>query len=186
MKKYLGLLIVFVMVFVLGTGVKILKAEEGTSGNNTAGVSSDNKVNDLKQGLIKEKEQKEGKLKEVKRKMRTKVVNGLIHRTENLSNITNRIKTRIEKLKALSVNTSKAEELIVKAEESITLAKTNIIKVQTSIENGDTLEVIKTNIVAVKDALKQAHTYLSQAVQELKMKMAEKKTDTTPTTETAQ
>lgn len=181
MKKYLSLLVVFVMIFALGTGVKIAKAEGETLGDNTASVSSENKVSDLKQGLMKEKEQKEGKLKEIKKKIRNKVANGLIHRTENLSNITDRIKSRIEKLKALSVDTTKAEELVVKAEESITLAKTNIIKVQVSIENGDTLEVIKTNIVAVKDALKQTHTYLSQAVQELKMKMAEKKTDAAST-----
>lgn len=181
MKKYLSLLVVFVMIFALGTGVKIAKAEEETSGDNTAGVSSENKVDNLKQGLMKEKVQKEGKLKEVKTKARTRVLNGLTHRTKNLSNIANRIKSRIEKLKALSVDTSKAEEFVAKAEESIALAKTNIIKVQASIENGDTLEVIKTNIVAVKDALKQAHTYLSQAVQELKMKMAGKKTDAAPT-----
>lgn len=199
MKKYLSLLIVLLMVFALETGIKIAKAEEGVTctADCPGFVGSDGKtycnkcvanreIREVKKEEVKNLKDKVAQLKEVKTKARTRVLNGLIHRTENLSNIADRIKSRIEKLKALSVDTSKAEGLVAQAEESIVLAKTNITKIQTSIENGDALETIKTNIVAVKDALKQAHTYLSQAVQELKMKMAEKKTDTTSTTETAQ
>ena len=190
-------MLVLALAFVVS--VKTIRAEDSTEVNDDDSAKStlsqekedqpEIQKEEAKKVGEKQKEEAEEKNKESKGKTleekkvmqleaRTKVANGMMQRTENLSNIINRIKTRIEKIKLIPVDTTNAESLVVKAEESIALAKIKITAVQTAITNGDTLETIKANIVAVKDALKQAHSFMSQIVQDLKSKIKEQKEKT--------
>lgn len=70
------------------------------------------------------------------------IVNGLLRRAENLSQISTRIKTRIEKLKSNGVDVSVALSLVVKADASIVDAKASANKAKDGIANGGTIETI--------------------------------------------
>ena len=125
----------------------------------------------LKTEYKDKKDELKGTIEEVKARARTWVANGLLQRAENLTQISTRVKARIEKLNANGIDTTAATAFVVQADASIELSKVSAQKVKDGITNGDTLEEIKLNIDASKEAMKQAHDYLKQAVQGLKAKI---------------
>lgn len=126
---------------------------------------------EAKEERQEKKEEMKGTAEEMRIRARTWVANALLQRAENLAQISTRIKTRIEKLKADGVDTAAATAFVVQADASIELSKVNAQKVKDGVTNGDTLETIKINIDASKEAMKEAHGYLRQAVESLKTKI---------------
>ncbi len=198
MKKYLSLFVVLLLAFT--TSVNTLVAEYGSTVSGEIKVEGtltpeqrearekeraefQLKMEAERQGQRTEserdREEKRGELKEslgdMRLRARTMIANALLRRAENLAQISNRIKTRIEKLKTAGVDTEVAASLMVEADASIALSKTNAQKVKDAITNNDTLETIIINIKATKESLKKAHGYMRDAVKELKYK-AELKT----------
>ena len=104
------------------------------------------------------------------KKARVLVATGFFQRVGNLSQIAERIETRIEKLQTAGVDTAMAEELLAKARTSLSEAKSAADSLKPLAESDGTLEEIKNQINAVKTSLKEAGGYLSQAVQNLKAK----------------
>ncbi len=141
-------------------------------------------ASESEKGLLKQDiENKKGEIKDKKEEMRKEIRENIamnfMKRIENLTNISSRVKARIAKVKAKGIDMTVATDLQIKADASIAQAKDLAIKAKASIDAGASKEEIKANIQAVKDALKQAHTYLEQAVKEIKSKVEIK----TPKTE---
>lgn len=140
-------------------------------------------ASESEKGLLKQDiEDKKGEIKdkkeEMKKEIRENIAMNFEKRIENITNISNRVKARIAKVKAKGVDMTIATDLEAKAEVSIAQAKELSAKVKASIDAGATKEEIKANIQAVKDALKQAHTYLKDAVKEIKSKVEAKTPET--------
>lgn len=133
-------------------------------------------ASESEKGLLKQDiEDKKGEIKdkkeEAKNEIRKNIEINLTQRAENLTKIAERVKVRIAKVKARGIDMTIAAELEAKAEVSIAQAKELSVKVKASIDAGASKEEVKANIKAVKDALKQAHTYLEQSVKEIKLKV---------------
>lgn len=133
-------------------------------------------ASESEKGLLKQDiEDKRGEIKdkkeEMRKEVREKIAMNLMQRIENLTKISERVKIRIAKVKAKGIDMTVATDLQIKADASIAQAKDLAIKAKASIDAGATKEEIKANIQAVKDTLKQAHTYLEQAVKEIKSKV---------------
>ena len=133
------------------------------------------------QTIAEMKERKEAIEKEMKDKKeamhkiaRTMIVRAFEKRSENLTQIASRIKTRMEKMKAEGIDTTVAAELVVKAETSIALSKTNADLAKAAAEGGDTIDNIKKYLSTAKESLKQAQAYLDQAIKDLKSKFIPK------------
>lgn len=144
-------------------------------------------ASESEKGLLKQDiEDKRGEIKdkkeEMKKEIRENIAMNFMKRIENLTNISNRIKIRIAKMKARGFDMAVAADFQTKADASIAQAKELTIKAKASIDAGASKEEIKANIKAVKDALKQAHTYLKDSVKEIKAKVETKTTTTTSTT----
>ncbi|MES2416316.1 MAG: hypothetical protein V4504_01295 [Patescibacteria group bacterium] len=211
-KKYVSLAGILLMAFALN--VAPAKAEYGFSGNVDARVGADGvttvNVNGLAnpatggvmpiKGQFKVNTEENAKLRaemkddraeykddrdEMKFKIRANIMMNFIQRTENLTNIATRVKTRIAKMKAKGIDMTVATNFEAKAEVSIAQAKDLAIKAKASVDAHASKDEIKANFKAVKDALKQAHEYLSQAVQEIKSKV-EVKANTSTTVNTNQ
>ena len=134
-------------------------------------------ASESEKGILKQDiEDKRGEIKdkkeEMRKEVREKIAMNLMQRIENLTKISERVKMRIAKVKAKGIDMTIATDLQIKADASIA---------QASIDAGASKEEIKANIQAVKDALKQAHTYLKDAVKEIKSKV-EVKSNTSTTT----
>jgi uncharacterized membrane protein len=128
----------------------------------------------LKQDIEDKRDEIKDKKEEAKKEIRQNIEMNLVQRTENLTKIAERVKVRIAKVKARGIDMTIAADLEAKAEVSIAQAKELSLKVKASIDSGASKEEIKANIKAVKDALKQAHTYLEQSVKEIKSKVEAK------------
>lgn len=133
-------------------------------------------ASESEKGLLKQDiEDKRGEIKDKKEEMRKEIRENIamnfMKRIENLTNISSRVKARIAKVKARGIDMTVATDLQIKADASIAQAKDLATKAKASIDAGVSKEEIKANIQAVKDALKQAHTYLEQAVKEIKSKV---------------
>lgn len=131
---------------------------------------------EMKADMKSQMEVKKGEWKEQTAEMRLKargmVAANLMRRAENLAQISGRMKTRIEKIKAEGkIETTAALALVVKADASITVAKTHAAEVKASVEANESLDVIKHHAEESRAALQQAHDYLEQAVKDLKGRM---------------
>lgn len=121
-------------------------------------------------------EVKKGEWKEQTKEMRAKargmVATNLMRRAENLAQISGRMKSRIEKIKAEGkIDTTAALALVLKADASITIAKKHAAEVKASIEANESIETIKHHAEESRTALTQAHEYLEQAIRDLKERM---------------
>jgi len=124
-----------------------------------------------KQEFEERKTEMKGNVEEIRSKARALAGDALLRRAENLSQISARIKSRIEKIKATGVDTGDSLDLVTKANVSIAIGKSNAEKVKAGSANSDTIETVKANVEASKKALKNAHEYLKEAVIELRNKL---------------
>jgi hypothetical protein len=200
MKKHLNLLVIL-MVLSLSAGNLALADSRSGSGINGSGKATLNfGLNDKVRGELELEDENElrgreaegepvradhgGLLKSGANKEKTEINLGinirrviserLIHRANNLAQISNRIKSRINKLeKETEINGSAALALVAKADTSIALAKTNSAKVQADVETEASIEIIKKDVAATKASLKEAHGYLVQAVKNIRSQMGD-------------
>lgn len=191
MKKYLSLLFVLVLVFVVGAykvGAREDEAERGGKMEIKKEHMDERKeaVDDWKDSREDMKIKREAMIEDMKEKremwkedmkehwqdgtkmIRGRVLMALMQRGENLANIATRIETRIEKIKAEGKDTGEAQSFVDKAEVEIESAKNKIESLKEDIEGDKSIETLRASLKAIKEDLKSAHGYLKSAVEEIK------------------
>ncbi len=187
MKKYIGFLVLMMVIF---AGARAAGAEENTGTMTPAEQKAqmetrraeleakrtelkaemEAKKKEMAENRAEKKDEMKDRREEMKKNTRARIAAGFMKRVENLSQIAVRLKARIEKMKAMGIDTTSSTELVVKAEASIMAAETSGAKAKAIAEADGSLDEIKANLASAKDSLKQAHTYLSEAVKDLKAK----------------
>lgn len=104
---------------------------------------------------------------------RTRISVGLMHRTENLIRISDKIEARIEKMQEAGKPVGEAQSFVDDAQEDLQEVKEDIEGLKEMVDDDATLEEIKAAIVSIKDDLKNAHKKLWNAVKELRGENAE-------------
>lgn len=111
---------------------------------------------------------------------------------ERLNTLSERIESRIAKLKSENIDVAESEKLLTEAKSKIETAKTNISKIVITVDGEITIESLKTafgetrkQIESVKSDIKSAHAALVDVIESLKPGQAklDEKTSTENETE---
>ncbi|HEU0085653.1 MAG TPA: hypothetical protein VFQ59_01700 [Candidatus Paceibacterota bacterium] len=132
-----------------------------------------------REGLRKEMEVRKAEMATQKADVNTEVKNARVEFTnriamsfgkitENLAQISARVNSRIEKMKADGADVAVAEELMLKAETSLAQSIDLATIAKAKLDAGADTAEIKAAAEAARDALKEAHKYMREAVKSLK------------------
>ena len=110
---------------------------------------------------------------EMRKKARTMIINGMLRRAESILRISEKMETRIEKLEDEGIDTGEALELIEDAQDKVAEAKAHFEEAKEAVEDGGELAEILEHVRLGKEALKEAHGLLVQALKEIKDGLAE-------------
>ncbi|MFA5751176.1 MAG: hypothetical protein WC898_02700 [Candidatus Paceibacterota bacterium] len=204
-KNYFGYLLIFTLSFLFG--INPLFAQNNASNsvkmNNQeatqtkAGV----KANTTKESITEELKAKREALRieaearkaeiqakvventenkiQTRNEVRNRIFSSFATMIENLSQINERIKSRIQKMKDDGISSSYAEEMITNAENQLLISINSTEEVNTKIDENATIEEIRKSIESTKSSLKEAHGYLLKAVNELKLQLAKEREEKT-------
>ncbi|OGI65712.1 hypothetical protein A2914_02745 [Candidatus Nomurabacteria bacterium RIFCSPLOWO2_01_FULL_41_21] len=196
MKKYSKLFLVLLMAFIIGA-TSALAQGNGRNGDRPIPPAwrteaKETRVemrqewlehraqvmNEMRERKVEWREEMQQIVNDKKKLARTRIAVGMMQRAENLSNIADRIQTRIEKIEAEGGDTNGAEEMVADAQEKLDDLMGMIEALKASVDEEDTtLEDIKADIAEIKALFKEVHTLLSQAVRTLKGNTAEGEED---------
>jgi hypothetical protein len=194
LKKYLSLFLMLSVAFVFAVGTA---QAQTTDNSNSAETNTDTSfgmstVPTIVDGNIRTGVVLQVNLPDVKAKdsvggasntetsadnadVGTQIINKITARfsklADDLSGIADRIAARAEIMKKSGIDVSAEEDLVVKAKANIVSAQGFITDIKNKATNGATVADIKESITSTKDALKEAHGYLEDAVTNLKVKI---------------
>lgn len=123
---------------------------------------------EMKEDRMEFRETMKEDMQAMRKMARVMVTKAFMQRSANFTQIIERIRSRMTKLEANGVDTDAAEELVNKAEDSVETAKDEAELAVKAAEEDKTIEEIRSHLSLAKESLKQATSYLVQALKELK------------------